>query len=150
MKTLYEILDNYKYSAVVLDDRFRSRLAKCLTEEQLEKIGFKYDGDEHYPEPKEWNRENILVQFKEDVEFGFEKALDKRVISASLMFAVVFGWNRVIEEGLEDNTEDNYAMYGLPLFKATADKDGWENPIGEDSGSEEYYNEEYDEGLYCD
>lgn len=105
MKTLNEILDNYKDYAVVLDDRFGSRLAKFLTEEQLEKIGFKYDGDEPYPEPKEWTRENILVQLKEDVEFGFEKALDKRGISASLMFAVVLGWNRVLEEGLEDYPE---------------------------------------------
>lgn len=146
MKTLNEILDNYKDYAVVLDDRFGSRLAKFLTEEQLEKIGFKYDGDEPYPEPKEWTRENILVQLKEDVEFGFEKALDKRGISASLMFAVVLGWNRVLEEGLEDYPEDNYAMY-LPLFKATAEKYGWENPIGDDSGSEDYYNEEYDEAI---
>lgn len=37
MKTLNEILDNYKDYAVVLDDRFGSRLAKFLTEEQLEK-----------------------------------------------------------------------------------------------------------------
>lgn len=86
MKTLNEILDNYKDYAVVLDDRFGSRLAKFLTEEQLEKIGFKYDGDEPYPEPKEWTRENILVQLKEDVEFGFEKALDKRGISASSLW----------------------------------------------------------------
>ena len=50
MKTLNEILDNYKDYAVVLDDRFGSRLAKFLIEEQLEKIGFKYDGDEPYPE----------------------------------------------------------------------------------------------------
>ena len=65
------------------------------------------------------------------------------------MFAVVPRWNRVLEEGLEDYLEDNYAMY-LPLFKATAEKYGWGNPIGDDSGSEDYYNEEYDEGLYCD
>lgn len=89
MKTLNEILDNYKDYAVVLDDRFGSRLAKFLTEEQLEKIGFKYDGDEPYPEPKEWTRGNILEQLKSDVEFGFEKALDQRGISASLMFYVV-------------------------------------------------------------
>lgn len=94
MKTLNEILDNYKDYAVVLDDRFGSRLAKFLTEEQLEKIGFKYDGDEPYPEPKEWTRENILEQLKSDVEFGFEKALDQRGISASLMFYVVLRWNQ--------------------------------------------------------
>ena len=94
MKTLNEILDNYKDYAVVLDDRFGSRLAKFLTEEQLEKIGFKYDGDEPYPEPKEWTRENILEQLKSDVEFGFEKALDQRGISASLMFYVVLRRNQ--------------------------------------------------------
>lgn len=33
-------------------------------------------------------------------------------------------------------------MYGLPLFKATALLYGFDNPIGDDSGSEEYYNEE--------
>ena len=120
MKTLNEILDNYKDYAVVLDDRFGSRLAKFLTEEQLEKIGFKYDGDESYPEPKEWTRENILEQLKSDVEFGFEKALDQRGISASLMFYVVLRQNQVLEEGLENYPEENYAMYGLPLFKATA------------------------------
>lgn len=132
MKTLNEILDNYKDYAV---DRLGSRLAKFLTEEQLEKIGFKYDGDEPYPEPKEWTRENILEQ---DVEFGFEKALG---ISASLMFYVVLRWNQVLEEGLENYPEENYAMYGLPLFKATAVKYGWENPIGDDNGDEEFYNE---------
>lgn len=113
MKTLNEILDNYKDYAVVLDDRFGSRLAKFLIEEQLEKIGFKYDGDEPYPEPKEWTRENILEQLKSDVEFGFEKALDQRGISASLMFYVVLRWNQVLEEGLENYPEENYAMYGV-------------------------------------
>lgn len=36
MKTLNEILDNYKDYAVVLDDRFGSRLAKFLTEEHIQ------------------------------------------------------------------------------------------------------------------
>jgi len=30
-------------------------------------------------------------------------------------------------------------MYGLPLFKATAIKYGFPNPIGDDSGSERKY-----------
>jgi hypothetical protein len=38
---------------------------------------------------------------------------------------ITIKWNR-----------DDYQMYGLPLFKATALKYGWDNPIGEDSGSE--------------
>lgn len=97
MKTLDEIVNNYEEWSVFLDDRFGVRLAQFLTQEQLEKIGFKWNSDEPYPEPKEWTRENILSQLKEDVEFGFEKALDKRGISASLMFAVVLRWNRVLE-----------------------------------------------------
>lgn len=33
--------------------------------------------------------------------------------------------------------------YGLPLFKATAVKYGWDNPIGEDSGRERKYDSQY-------
>lgn len=32
---------------------------------------------------------------------------------------------------------------GLPLFKATAVKYGWDNPIGEDSGRERKYDSQY-------
>ena len=54
------------------------------------------------------------------------------------MFEVVKRWNKVLEEGLENY--DSYEMYGLPLFKATAVKYGWKNPIGDDTGNESYYN----------
>jgi len=36
---------------------------------------------------------------------------------------------------------DSYAMYGLPLYKATALKYGFKNPIGDDDGDEEEYDE---------
>ena len=43
----------------------------------------------------------------------------------------------------EDIMNDkDYAMYGLPLFKATALKYGFDNPIGDDLGSEDKYDEE--------
>lgn len=142
MKSKEEILSNYSSWSTFLDDRFGSRLTQFLSEEEMGKIGFslkdEYKGKH---EPKEWNKENILEQLKEDVEFGFEKALDCRGISASLMFDVVLKWNRVLEDGLEDWDENEYAMYGLPLFKATAVKYGWDNPIGDDTGTEDYYNE---------
>lgn len=144
MKTIEEILKNYEEEwATFLDDRFGARLCQFLTEEQIESIGFsineEYKG-QHVP--KEWTRENILEQLKDDVEFGFEKALDKRGISSGLMFDVVRKWNKVLEEGLEDWDEDHYAMYGLPLFKATAVKYGWDNPIGDDEGNESEYGDE--------
>ena len=86
-------------------------------------------------------KENILIQLKQDLEFAFEKAIDKRGISSSFMFEVIEMWNWILEEGLEDWSEDQYAMYGLPLYRATALKYDFENPIGDDSGSEDKYNE---------
>ena len=143
MKTLQKILDNFKVWETPLDDRFGKRLCSFLTVEQAAQIGFEFKPE--YAKihvPKEWTRENILAQLKEDVEFGFEKALNCRGISSSLMFDVVLKWNRVLEDGLENYDEDDYAQYGLPLFKATAVKYGWDNPIGGDYGDESKYEEE--------
>lgn len=140
MKKLEEILKNYGEYKTYIQDRLGTRLCDFLTEEQAKKIGFKkVDESRPWPEPKEWTRENILKQLQDDVDFGFEKALNMRGISSSLMYSVVLGWNRILEEGLEGWGEDNYAQYGLPLFKATAEKYGWENPIGEDTGREFKY-----------
>lgn len=144
MKTIEEILSNYEEEwETFLDDRFGARLCQFLTEEQIESIGFsikeEYKG-QHVV--KEWTRENILEQLESDVEFGFEKALNRRGISSGLMFDVVRKWNKVLEEGLEDWDKDHYAMYGLPLFKATAVKYGWDNPIGDDEGDESEYGDD--------
>lgn len=140
MKTLQEILDNYKEWEVFLDDRFGKRLCSFLTVEQGKAIGFMFTPEyEATHKPLPWTRENILAQLKEDVAFGFEKALNKRGISSGLMFDVVSKWNKVLEEGLENFSEDDYAQYGLPLFKATAVKYGFNNPIGNNTGRENKY-----------
>lgn len=92
------------------------------------------------PQPKEWTRENVLRQMARDVAFGFEKALNRRGISSSLMYSVVKMWLRVLEDDLADS--EDYAQYGLPLFKAVAVKYGFPNEIGEDLGSEFKYSSE--------
>lgn len=146
MKTIQEILDNYKDWEIPFDDRFGKRLCKFLTVEQAKKIGWEFKPEyaaTHEPIP--WTRENIIAQLKEDVEFGFYKALNKRGISSGMMFDVVRNWNKVLDEGLENFSEGNYAQYGLPLFKATAIKYGFENPIGDDSGREYKYSSEADD-----
>ena len=140
MKTKDEILSNYKDWEMQLDDRFGSRFIQFLTQEEMQQIGFVLN--EQFKDtwqPIEWTRENILERLKKDVDFGFGKALNQRGISASLMFEVVLRWNKILEEGLENWDEDVYAQYGLPLFKATAVKYGWENPIGDDRGDESCY-----------
>lgn len=62
---------------------------------------------------------------------------------SNFFFECVMMWNYILEEGLEDWDEDDYRFYGLPLFKATAVKYGWDNPIGEDSGRERKYDSQY-------
>jgi hypothetical protein len=143
MKTLEQIAKEYK--SQTFDGRDLSRLADFLPYDMLNSFGItlkkgvtKEDWDKKV---KPFTRKNILEQLKSDVAFGFEKALNHRGISSALMFEVVKMWNWILEEGLEDWGDDNYAMYGLPLFKAVAIIYGFENPIGDDSGSEEEYNE---------
>lgn len=139
MKSLDQIVEHYKSNT--LDGRDLVRLAKFLPEEMFGKLGLtsasEYAG-KHVP--KEFTRENVLKQLEQDVCFGFEKALNRRGLSAGAMFGVVSMWNWILEEGLEDFT--SYPMYGLPLFKATAVKYGFENPIGDDRGDEWKYSDE--------
>lgn len=138
MKTLQQVKEMYKSQTI--DGRDLSRLMQFIPEEELKDFGLELK-DEYVGTHKhiEFTKENVLIQLEKDVAFGFEKALNQRGISAGLMSEVVQMWNWILEEGLEDF--DDYPMYGLPIFKATAVKYGFENPIGEDTGSEESYNE---------
>lgn len=88
-----------------------------------------------------WTRENILSRAEGDVAFAFEKALNKRGISAALMTGVVRMWAWILETELPDD----YPQYGLPVLKAAALAWGFENPIGDDSGSEFKYSSEADQ-----
>lgn len=138
MKTLQQVKEMYKSKTI--DGRDLSRLMQFIPEEELKDFGLELK-DEYVGTHKhiEFTKENVLIQLAKDVDFGFEKALNQRGISAGLMAEVVQMWNWILEEGLEDF--DDYPMYGLPIFKATAIKYGFENPIGEDTGSENSYNE---------
>lgn len=146
MKTIEEIAKEYK--SKTLDGRDLGRLAQFIPFDMVERFGI--IPNEEYNSAEKWNanlkpftKENILAQLKEDVSFGFEKALNRRGISASLMYEVVKMWNWILEEGLEDF--DSYAQYGLPLFKATAEKYGFYNPIGDMYGDEDIFSSESEE-----
>jgi hypothetical protein len=92
--------------------------------------------------PRPWTEDEVKKQLAEDVAFGFEKALDKRGISASFMNDVVKMWMWVLEDDLQHM--DEYAQYGLPLLKAVALKYGLPNEIGDDEGDEFQYSAEAD------
>lgn len=128
-----------------VDGRDLKSLSRYLSAEECESIGLEFlDGEREKHSAVPLTREDVLKQLKGDLTFGFEKALNKRGISASLMYQVVSTWNWILEEGLENFSINNYAQYGLPLFKATAVKYGFNNPIGDDSGNEYKYSEEGD------
>lgn len=138
MKTLEQIKAEYK-TTNCMDGRDLARLMQFFPESDLAHFGMELKAGVTH-EPKEFTRENVLEQLKKDVGLGFEKALDQRGISAGLMYSVVSMWNWILEEGLEAYNDDTgYAQYGLPLFKATAVKYGFDNPIGDDAGTEDKY-----------
>lgn len=122
-----------------LDGRDYIRLADFFADEHMEALGFKLKDGVEAPARaiKPWTREAVLDQLARDVDFGFEKALNKRGISASLMHEVVEMWMWVLED--EEFSGLDYAQYGLPLLKAVAVKYGFDNPIGDHAGDEHEY-----------
>lgn len=137
MKTLEQIKER---GSNCMDGRDFGRLIQFIPEDKIADFGMELREEfvgKH--EHKEFTREAVLAQLEQDVAFGFEKALDQRGLSAAMMFEVVRMWNWVLEEGLEDFDDSDYAQYGLPLFKQTAVKYGFENPIGDHYGDEDEY-----------
>ena len=136
MKTLNQIATEYKSETI--DGRDLDRLINFIPESRLPEFGMElreeYVGKHEH---KDFTREAVLAQLKDDVAFGFDKALNKRGISSCTMYQVVSMWNWILEDGLE--VFDDYANYGLPLFKATAVKYGFDNPIGDDTVGEFKY-----------
>lgn len=144
MKTLEEVLENFESNTI--DGRDAHRLAEFLKEDQLHLIGVTLkegtDIDEYNSNVLEWNEENVMKQIANDVEFGFEKALNQRGLSAGMMTEVVLMWARILEEQSVLNQEENYAQYGLPIFKAAALAWELKNEIGDDVGNENKYSSE--------
>lgn len=135
MLQLDYILNNWDKSNSLLGDMFGRRLRQFLTVEQAKSID--WEVLKQYHNPIEFTKQNVLKQLESDVAFGFKKALEKNLLISKLMFDVVKEWLFILEDPLKDF--DDYSMYGLPLFKAVAVKYGFDNPIGEDDGSEDKY-----------
>lgn len=89
--------------------------------------------------PRPWTESEILKQLESDLVFAFEKALDKRGLSADMMNEVVKMWLWILEDELAAWPDSQYPQHGLPLLKAVALKYGWPNPIGDDTGTEDHY-----------
>ncbi len=145
MLTKEQVLEQVKAGrkSDTFDGRDYGRLADFFETENLELLGFGLaDGADSAERDKnifEWTEENVLAQLARDLEFGFEKALDQRGISAGTMHSVVKMWMWVLEDDLHGKADSLYAQYGLPFFKAVALKYNLPNEIGEDVGDEDKY-----------
>lgn len=106
-----------------VDRRFTRRFLQFIPTDEWETFGFRYTGTEPYV-PKEWTEENILAQLMDDVEFGYEKAMNERGISSELMAMVVEAWCNVLENGLD--LDGNDGPYHIRQFTTVAKHYGWE------------------------
>lgn len=147
MKDLNEII---KKETKCIDGRDLNRLCRFMTVEQIESTGKTFVSEEakngHSPLP--WTEEEVRKQLEHDLDFAFEKALNKRGISAGMMVEVVSMWVDILEADVGADPSLNYAQYGLPYLKAVAVHFGMDNPIGDDRGDEYQYSAEYDEGMW--
>jgi hypothetical protein len=138
VKTKQQILEavEKEKTSQVIDRRDFYRLCKFFDADQLHLFGFDADNPVDW-QPMEYTEAIVLSALQEDVQFAFHKALTKRGISSSLMYEVIKMWMWVLDDDLQH--WNSYAMYGLPLYKAVALKYGFGNPIGDDKGSESFY-----------
>ena len=141
MKTKEQIIEAITNGrkSMCIDGRDYSRLINFFSVEDWSKFGFSLKDGQEPPHPLELTEKVILEKLKNDVAFGFEKALNKRGISSGLIYEVVKMWLWILDDPLQHFSD--YPMYGLPLFKVVAIKYGFNNPIGKDSGSENEYDE---------
>jgi hypothetical protein len=128
MKSLEQIVaehqDNINGTLLGVQDRLGARLCQFLTEEQGNALGFVVKPGYSWDGPIPFTEENVLKQLEKDVKFGWEKACDHRGISAELMYDVVKGWCKILENEFAD--WEDYAPYGTPLFLAVAKKYGFD------------------------
>lgn len=125
-----------------IDRRFTKRFLDFIPSEEWGKYDFRYTGkEEEKPTPIEWTEENILKQLKEDVDFGIEKAVNHRGISANLMFMVVKSWCIILENGLE-NIAYEECWYGDKLYKAVDELYNF-GLVNENTFDESFYSDRY-------
>jgi len=132
-----------------IDGRDYNRLLRFFPLEEWPLLGFEAKEDIERPAVEAWTREAVTGRLRADVAFGFEKALDRRGLSAGAMYGVVRMWLWILEDPLaaasdsDSDSDSLYGFYGLPLLKLVAVQFGFPNPVGDDTGTEEKYAERH-------
>lgn len=108
-----------KFQPECIDHRDFGRLAEFVKSEDLPILGYELKEGVEWT-TKAWTRDNILQQLREDVEFGMHKTRGQRGVSAEMMYHCVNMWLYILEEQIGEP----YRSYGMPLFRAAAEKYG--------------------------
>lgn len=95
MKTLDEVISNYKFQCA--DCRDRMRVAKFCTPEQMKKIGIMYMGKDSVYIPLEYTEENIDKMFKADIKFAYDKYKNSKGLIILYMTDVLRMWCWILE-----------------------------------------------------
>ena len=121
MKSLEYVIQNFKSKAI--DNRDMERLAQYISEDRLGDMGVslnpEYRGKHH---AEDFTKENIIEDFKKDIAFGYDKAINQRGISSACMIECVKMWSWILEDGLEEKCSENYDDYGVEIFKMLAER----------------------------
>jgi len=108
----------------VLDHRDINRLLQYLTLDEAKGIfgdNIRAETVEEWGERRSWDAKTVTAHIKDSLEFAFEKALNQRGISASLMHTVMIMWMWVIQD--DELVHDSYySNYGLPYLYRIRDK----------------------------
>ncbi|MDN2452551.1 hypothetical protein [Lactobacillus sp. UCMA15818] len=120
MKSLEFVLKNFKSNCI--DSRDAYRLGEYTPKSKL--LGLKLkDGETHTP--KEWCEENILHDLKDDIRFGYTKAINSRGISSAFMASVVEMWDWILTDDKELlEHHDSFCDNHLNVFMRLATKYG--------------------------
>lgn len=158
MKTMLQIAQSNRDGS--LDGRDVKRLASYMTLEDVKNpeiggaMGLSLENnvtEESWGEVKEFTEANVLKDLEEDLAFAFDKALNKRGLSAGAMHEVIKMWCFVLDrEDLEEKADDLYAQYGLPFFKLVANTFGFKDEIEGYAGDEyifSYESEDFFESM---
>ncbi|MFT8491519.1 hypothetical protein [Liquorilactobacillus satsumensis] len=95
MKSLEFVLKNFKSDCI--DGRDAYRLGEYTPKSELKLLGLELKDDATH-NPKEWCEENILDDLKDDIRFGYTKAINGRGISSKFMASVVEMWDWILTD----------------------------------------------------
>jgi hypothetical protein len=104
-----------------LDHRDLNRLLRFMTYNEATDLYSLQSPKTDWPEPKPWDEPTLREVIQGDLDFTFEKAYNRRGISAELMHGVMRMWAWVLCDDVLA-AEEHYDDYGIDFLKRFSEK----------------------------